>query len=619
MNLLAVYHEPKSKYAYAYDKETLHIRIRTQKDNIDRIKIVAVDPFNWVREKEDPSKYIFDYKSIQKLEMKKEYSNENYDFWFIELKNFKWLRIKYAFILEKGNDALLYGAYSQEPYVEDSEKAGEVHNYFNFPYINEEDVYEGPGWTKETIWYQIFPERFANGDETLNPQHVMAWNSQIKVNNDMFFGGDLQGVIDHLEYLKGLGITGIYFTPIFEAPTCHKYDTTDYFKIDPSFGTNEKFKKLVQEAHKRGIKVMLDAVFNHCGFKHAYWQDILAKGKASKYYNYFHILHEPIINFGIQEDGMPMALTNQQQEELAYRTFAFVPSMPKWNTANEKARKYLLDVAIYWIKEYDIDGWRLDVSNEVSHDFWRDFRKSVKAVKEDIYIVGENWDNSYPWLMGDQFDAVMNYELLYPIWNFVGHNTYSHKSITAGQYKNAISTLLAGYPKHVTEHMFNIIDSHDTPRLMSICGESEEKVKLAYVLQMTFAGAPSIYYGSEVGVIGEGEDNRRCMPWNEKEQNLTIKKHVERMIAIRKAIKATQVADIEWLEADDINNYLAFKKQSDTEVLYVLINNQEKAYETSLPLVLQNRRVIDIYNNEQVSLEEEISLDANGFKLYVTQ
>lgn len=619
MNLLAIYHEPKSKYAYAYDKETLHIRIRTQKDDIDYIKLIAVDPFNWIRTKEDPSRYIFDYEKIQKLDMKKEYSNGRYDFWFIEVKNFKWLRVKYAFIIEKGEEALLYGPYAEEPYVEGSEKEGKVHNYFNFPFINEEDLYEGPSWAKEMVWYQIFPERFANGDKSLDPEDVLPWNSEKAVHNGMFFGGDLQGVINHLTDLKELGITGIYFTPIFESPSCHKYDTTDYFKIDPCFGTNEKFKELVDKAHSLGIKVMLDAVFNHCGFKHPFWQDVMKNGKKSPYYDYFHILHEPLINFKLNEEGMPRPLTNQQQENLAYRTFAFVPDMPKWNTAHEKTRRYLLDVGKYWVEKYDIDGWRLDVSNEVSHDFWRAFRKEIKAVKKEVYIIGENWDNSYPWLMGDQFDAVMNYELLYPIWNFIGHNVYSHQTITASQYQQAISTLLANYPKQVTEHMFNMIDSHDTPRLMNVCNDNEEKVKLAYILQMTFAGAPSIYYGSEVGVKGEGEDNRRCMPWDEASQNLNIKNHVKRMIQIRKEIAATRVADIEWLEVEDDTNYLAFAKSSEKETLYVLINNQENAYEVKLPEAICNRTVKDIYMDAEKTLHSSERLEAYGFRLYVIE
>ncbi|MGL5677414.1 MAG: alpha-glycosidase [Cellulosilyticaceae bacterium] len=619
MNLHAIYHEPKSKYAYAYDKETLHIRIRTQKEDIDHIKLVAVDPFNWIRTKEDPTKYIFDYTTIQKVDMKKEYSNERYDFWFVEVKGFKWLRVKYAFILEKKETSILYGPYADEPYVEGCEKEGEVHNYFNFPFINEEDIYEGPSWAKDMVWYQIFPERFANGDKSLDPDNVLEWNSTQAVTNEMFFGGDLQGVMNHLHDLKELGITGIYFTPIFESPTCHKYDTTDYFKIDSCFGTNEKFKELVDEAHKLGMKVMLDAVFNHCGFKHPFWQDVMEKGKASPYYDYFHILHEPIVNFEVDEEGMPCPLDNEQQANLAYRTFAFVPAMPKWQTANAKARRYLLDVGKYWVEQYDIDGWRLDVSNEVSHDFWRDFRKEVKAVKKDVYIIGENWDNSYPWLMGDQFDAVMNYELLYPIWNFVGHNSYSHQTMTASQYKDTVSTLLANYPKHVTEHMFNMIDSHDTPRLMNVCDQNEDKVKLAYILQMTFAGAPSIYYGSEVGVSGEGEDNRRCMPWQESYQNRVIKAHVKRMIAIRKTIGATRTADIVWLTAEDATNYLAFAKESEEETLYVLMNNQDKAYEVTLPEAIGNQKVKDVYTNEERKLGTTETLSAYGFRLYVVK
>ena len=205
-------------------------------------------------------------------------------------------------------------------------------------------------------------------------------------------------------------------TPIFESPSSHKYDTTDYFKVDPEFGDNEILGRLVEEAHKEVFRVMLDAVFNHCGFQHPFWQDVLRKGKKSEYYDCFYILDESMPVFdGEIVDGLPQEVP---RERLKYRTFAYTPTMPKWNTGNPKVRKYLMDAACYWVEKYHIDGWRLDVSNEVSHDFWREFRKRIKAINPDVYILGENWDNSLPWLQGDQFDAVMNYEFAMPVWNY---------------------------------------------------------------------------------------------------------------------------------------------------------------------------------------------------------
>src|SRR5699024_5658775 len=201
------------------------------------------------------------------------------------------------------------------------------------------------------------------------------------------------GIIKHLDYLVDLGINGIYFTPIFKAHSNHKYDTIDYMEIDPQFGDKSTFKELVKACHEKGIRIMLDAVFNHSGYYFSQFQDVLEKGENSKYKNWFHIK-----DFPIQTDPVPN-----------FDSFAFTSHMPKLNTEHPDVKQYLLDVATYWIKEFDIDGWRLDVANEVDHQFWREFRTAVKSVKQDVYILGEIWHDSMPWLQGDQFDAVMNY------------------------------------------------------------------------------------------------------------------------------------------------------------------------------------------------------------------
>ena len=210
-------------------------------------------------------------------------------------------------------------------------------------------------------------------------------------------------------------------------------------------------------------------------------------------------------------------------ELLNYRTFAFTPYMPKLNTSNQIMREHLLDVAKFWIEKYDIDGWRLDVSNEVAHRFWRDFRDTVKTAKKETYIVGENWDNSNPWLLGDQYDGVMNYEILIPIWNYFGTNIDNPK-YSSTQFKYRINKVLTDYPKNVLRSMYNLVDSHDTTRILEICSNNEELVKLPYLFLFTFPGAPSIYYGGEIGLTGKHDpDNRHCMPKDISLHNLNIK------------------------------------------------------------------------------------------------
>ena len=383
----AIYHRAKSAYAYAYDKETLHIRLRSAKNDIKAVKLLGNDPYDW--QPNEKGEYEWCLKSTPMI---KQHSTSEFDYWFIEIKP-TYRRFKYGFILNDGIEELLFierGFFS----VEDEVIKKDVNSYFAFPYLNVEDVFKAPDWVRDTMWYQIFPERFANGDDSISPENVLPWGEG-EVTIDSFYGGDLQGIVDKLDYLQELGINGLYLTPIFESPSTHKYDTVDYYKIDPHFGDDAIFKTLVNEAHQRGMKVMLDAVFNHMGYHSPQWQDVVKNGEQSEYKDWFFIHEFPVVD----EEGAPIIGT--------YETFSFTPYMPKINTNHKEAKQYLIDIALYWIKEFGIDAWRLDVANEISHDFWRDFRKAVKEANPDLYIVGETWHDSYAWLLGDQFDAVM--------------------------------------------------------------------------------------------------------------------------------------------------------------------------------------------------------------------
>lgn len=606
INLASVHHEAKSKYAYPYDEETLHIRIRTKRDDVERIKFIFGDPFNWGKSEEDPDKWEWLTQNNMTYEMVKDYSTNLHDYYFISIRP-KWRRCKYGFILEKDNDKIMFGSHTIEDLQESPKKEYDIFNYFNYPFINEIDIFKAPDWVNDTIWYQIFPERFANGDNSNDLPVVLPWGSvKENVKNDMFFGGDLQGIIDHLDYINTLGITGIYFTPIFESNSTHKYDTIDYYNIDKQFGDNGVFKKLVDEAHKRGIKIMLDAVFNHCGFHHPFWLDVVEHNEHSKYKDYFHIKKFPVF-----DEDLKKFRFKQDENELNFDTFAFTPNMPKWNTEHPDVKKYLLDVATYWIKEYNIDGWRLDVSNEVDHEFWRDFHKECVKVKKDIYIVGENWDEANPWLDGKQFHAVMNYMFLFPIWNYFGKNISK-----ANEFKNDIHKLIVTYPKNVLEVMFNLVDSHDTERILSICNENKEKVKLVYLFLLTFTGTPSIYYGGEIGLTGKHDpDNRRCMIWEDAEQDLDLFNHLKKLIQIRKQSKALKKGEFCFLDTIDESNHIIYQKQIEKETIMIIINNQEKNQNVSIPKILIGHKAIDIYNDTEFFLEEIIHLPSYGFSL----
>ncbi len=592
MNKIALWHQAKSEFSYAYDKNTLHILLRTAKNDLSHVDIIHGDPFSWIGDKKGIPMWVHHID-----QMTKRYQTDDFDFYFFEIKP-PFLRTKYAFILYDGNDRYLFGAKRARKVTSDIDlyEQYDLSEYFNFPYLNHEDLHHTPTWVKDTIWYQIFPDRFSSFHKNSN----LVWG-KLPVSNHELYGGDILGMIDKLPYLHDLGITGIYFTPIFEAPTAHKYDTTNYFKIDPQFGTNEDFKLFVEKAHEFGIKVMLDGVFNHCGYDHPFFQDVVKHGEQSIYKDCFFIDQFPVVNFDLNEHGKP---TGYHKTKLNFKTFAFTPYMPKWNTSNKIVEKHLLDVIAYWIKEYDIDGWRLDVSNEISHDFLRQIKKVSRDAKKDTFILGENWDSSIPWLQGDQLDSVMNYDLSHPIWKYLEHK------IDLKTFKNMVITYLAQTPKHVMENMFNLVGSHDTVRIKRRLKDDPRRVKLSYLLMFLSAGAPNIYYGDEIGLTGEHDpDNRRCMLWDKKDQDLDFYAFTKKLIELRKNHPSFMDYDYHFIDLD----VLAFTKDKDQDHVLVLMNNDKKQT-INLPKALQGTYV-NLISGEKIELRDKIMLNEYDFLL----
>lgn len=606
-----IYHEAKSKYAYIYDKDTVHLRVIASKDRIKSLKVIYGDPFHWGPKDDNSGDWEWKIENLDNCILKKEYVTSSFDHFFIAIKP-ETKRVKYAFLID---DRYLFGTREIVDLDEHPELRYHHFNYFNFPYLNEEDIFNAPSWVKDQVWYSIFPERFSNGDESINLKRTLKWDSVTKYSNEQRFGGDLKGIIDKLEYIKESGFTGIYMTPIFSSDTAHKYDINDYYQIDKAFGDNKTFKELVEKAHEIGLKIMLDAVFNHCGFRHPFFQDVIKKGKDSMYYDCFHIIdtNKPVIDFEVDQTGRiikdSLAHIRKDHTLLNYRTFAFTPYMPKMNTNSPLMRNYLLDVCKHWISEYDIDGWRLDVSNEVSHKFWREFRTNVKNAKQDAYIVGENWDNSNPWLAGDQYDGVMNYELLFPIWNYFGTNI-DHSQYTSTEFKYRINQVLTDYPKNVLPYLYNLVDSHDTTRILEICSNRIELVMLPYLFMFTFPGAPSVYYGGEIGLSGKHDpDNRRCMIWDEEKQNKTLRNHIKTLSVLRNQYPQLKSVDFKWIETNDLEEYIIYKKED----IYILISKRYKKNIIKLPTELKNKTFIDIYSNKEVKTSDDLEISSYGF------
>lgn len=562
MEFSSIHHRPNDNYSYPISTETLHIRLRTKKQDISSVGLIFGDP------------YISDNGQWQyeELPMNLSGSDNRYDYWHIYVKP-PYRRIRYGFKVTSEEESAFY---TEKGFFKEAPR--DPGCYFAIPYLHQNEVFGAPEWVKDTIWYQIFPERFANGNPDNDPEGVKPWGSEDPA-VDNFFGGDFEGIIEHLDYLEDLGINGIYFTPIFHAYSNHKYDTIDYRSIDPQFGTKETLKTLITECHKRNIRVMLDAVFNHSGYYFPPFQDLLEKGEKSKYKDWFH----------------PHSFPLKGGERPNYETFGFFESMPKLNTANPEVKEYLLEVSAYWIKEFDIDAWRLDVANEVDQPFWREFRTTVKNIKPDLYVLGEIWHDSMPWLRGDQFDAVMNYPFTNQVFRLVASQT-----INAREFTEEMTAIYHSYPTNVFDVTFNLLGSHDTPRIFTDCGEDLARAKLIHAILLTFNGSPCIYYGDEIGLTGGMDPGcRKCMVWEEEKQNAELLNEIKALISLRKEERLlANDGKFKFLDTAGNENIVAYQKYNEERTVVILINPTDDQQTFTLPFDLEGRTLTDLRTKE---------------------
>lgn len=404
-----------------------------------------------------------------------------------------------------------------------------------------------PQWASRAIFYQIFPDRFANGDPSNDPAGTVAWDSQPTYDN--FFGGDLQGIIQKIPYLKQLGVTALYLNPIFESPSNHKYNATDYLKIAPEFGDLWTFKKLIAELHRAGMKVIIDGVFNHTGDSFWAFQDVLRRGEESRFKDWYYFREFPV----------------RQGEHPNYECWWGFGSLPKLNHQNPEVIRYLLKVVAFWTS-IGIDGWRLDVPNEVPIEFWRSFRKLVKSINPEAYIVGEIWDDAHAWLAGDTFDAVMNYR-----WRDAVVQYFAQGSISAEQFRGQLAANRHNLPWEYILSAYNLLGSHDTPRFLTLCGRDRRKMLAALAFQFTYPGIPALYYGDEIGLYGDKDpDCRKTMKWNASEQDQVLLEANRTLAKLRNDHEALQTGSYYELYAGD--DIFAFARSSQKEQFLVCIN-----------------------------------------------
>ena len=409
-----------------------------------------------------------------------------------------------------------------------------------------------PNWVKDSVFYQIFPDRFANGNPANDPPNVQPWGATPTVRG--FQGGDLAGIIQKLDVLVDLGINGIYLNPIFLSASTHRYDTMDYFRIDPKLGSLEDFNALITAAHQRNIRVVLDGVFNHCSRGFFAFNDILENGVDSPYLDWFHVHRLPLRAY---EHG----------HARNYEAWWGIKSLPKFNTSNQAVRRYLLSVARYWI-EQGADGWRLDVPNEIDDDsFWAEFRETVYQANPQAYTIGEIWEADPRWANATHFDGLMNYPLRAALQQFLTGQ------MSARQFQQRIESLLALYPRENVYAMYNLLGSHDTERILTFLDGDLRKVRLAFLFLFAFPGVPSVYYGDEIGLPGgKDPDCRRAFPWDLEQWDQNLRGWVKQLIAIRKESAALRQGDYQTLFADEQRSIYAFARRQDNERVLIAMN-----------------------------------------------
>ncbi len=516
--------------------------------------------------------------------------------------------------------------------------------------VSQLDIFKTPDWAKHAVWYQIMLDRFRNGDPGNDPNPVRPWTSEWFTPSpwegqdgqtlykhyvyDRFYGGDFDGLEEKLPYLKDLGANAIYLMPIFKAQSNHKYNTTNYLHVDDHFGTrgdydavvaqedltdpttwqwtasDQRFLKFLKTAHARGFKVIIDGVFNHVGTAHPAFQDVVHNGRASKYADWFNVT---------------------SWKPFKYEGWAGFQALPvfkknKDGLASAAARQHIFDVTRRWMDpdgdgdpRDGIDGWRLDVPNEVAAPFWVQWRKLVKSLNPDAYISGEIWERADPWLDGQHFDAVMNYEFARPTTAWVFNRK---QRISPSEIDRRLRTLRLAYPLEATLVLQNLLDSHDTDRVASMAlnpdrpynelnrpqlegvtydnekpGAAEyARARLAALVQMTYVGAPMIWYGDEAGLWGAADPTGRkpmlwadLEPYEKPEENFVMRDQLayyRQIVALRQAHSALQTGSIQTLLTDDEADVWAFLRRADDEQLVVVLNVAEREREVAVPLPL---------------------------------
>ncbi len=403
-----------------------------------------------------------------------------------------------------------------------------------------------PSWVPDAIFYQIFPDRFRRAEES--------WPEEGSSATRRLCGGDLDGVRAALPYLEDLGVTALYLTPIFTASSYHRYDTEDYFHVDPTLGGNAALDRLIGALRARGMRIVLDGVFNHASDKHPFFADVIQRGRDSDYWNWFSVDGDRVVT----------------KPDPNYACWAGVPTMPEWNHTNPDVHEYLLSVVRYWIREHGIDGWRLDTTEYLPPDFMREIDRATKAESPDAYVLGEVMGLGTPWFRHDALDGVMHYKLWERLVAFIAEGTWD-----AARFAAAVRSVWKSYTEAGNFSSMTLLGSHDKPRFLTLCGGDKKKLLLATTFLLTFPGAPALYYGDEIGMEGgEDPDNRRCFPWDKAEWDRALLGRVRDLVALRRRLPALRRGAVVPVSA--AGRLLVFRRELPGDRVLVALNAHAK-------------------------------------------
>ena len=538
MNRSAVLHIPMSQYAYGIDEKHVMIRLRAGRGDLKTCRLYYGDRACRL------TPVLFTAK-----EMQVEARTEEFDYWQVELTD-PYRRLCYYFLLDDGNEqSLYYGDRFTKETVDDRSE------YYQLPFNHRADIVAPPQWVQDTVIYNIFPDSFASGRCEISGQPHSQRFGQQTVRGKL--GGTLEGVAQNVDYLKALGVNCVYLNPIFTAGEYHKYDLLDYYHVDPCFGGNDAFRNMVNTLHASGIRVIIDGVFNHCGWHFFAFEDVVKHQEKSRYKDWFYGL-----TFPVHRPETPEKIPG-------YACFAYERMMPKLNTANPEVQKYFCDVGAYWVREYGIDGWRLDVASEVNDGFWRAFRSAVKGENPEALLIGEVWESAGHWLQGDMFDSTMNYDFRKHCCAF-----FAEKRIDAAAFSGRITDMLMRYRLQMLPAQLNLLDSHDVSRFLSLCGGDTASYRLAFLFMMCFVGMPTIFYGDELGVQGIREEEYRApMPW--KGGDMALSGFFRKAIAMRHALSPLRDGTFQMLSAEEGSRVIRFRRDTGAASVTVAINAGE--------------------------------------------